>query len=69
MRPRYYEWVKKGKDRIPHFIKPEGGKLMLLAGLYDVADLEGVEILPVSVHSNDQNPPPQERRLLYIRSP
>jgi len=40
----YYEWLKKGKDRLPHFVKHkdgEQGKLMLLAGLYDCTVLEG----------------------------
>ncbi|KDQ54474.1 hypothetical protein JAAARDRAFT_38145 [Jaapia argillacea MUCL 33604] len=39
----YYEWLKKGKDRIPHFTKLKGDKLMLMAGLWDVAHLEGQE--------------------------
>jgi putative SOS response-associated peptidase YedK len=39
---RYYEWLKKGKDRLPHFTKhKDGDKLMLLAGLYDCAFLDG----------------------------
>ncbi|KAF7795134.1 hypothetical protein EIP86_006281 [Pleurotus ostreatoroseus] len=37
----YYEWLKKGKERIPHFTKREDGKLMLLAGMYDIANIEG----------------------------
>ncbi|KAI0077670.1 DUF159-domain-containing protein [Panus rudis PR-1116 ss-1] len=37
----YYEWLKKGKERLPHFTRREDGKLMLLAGLYDCATLEG----------------------------
>ncbi|KAA1475767.1 DUF159 domain-containing protein [Dentipellis sp. KUC8613] len=37
----YYEWAKKGKERLPHFIRHKDGKIMLLAGLYDVAHLEG----------------------------
>lgn len=40
----YYEWQKKGsKERVPHFIKHGNGKLMLFAGLYDCANLEGSE--------------------------
>ncbi|KAL8283133.1 hypothetical protein RQP46_005911 [Phenoliferia psychrophenolica] len=31
----FYEWLNKGKDKIPHFTKLPGGKLMVLAGLYD----------------------------------
>jgi len=37
----YYEWLKKGKDRWPHFTQRQDGKLMLLAGLYDCVTLEG----------------------------
>ncbi|EJD04916.1 DUF159-domain-containing protein [Fomitiporia mediterranea MF3/22] len=37
----YYEWQKRGKDRLPHFTRHKEGKLMLLAGLYDSVILEG----------------------------
>ncbi|EMD35095.1 hypothetical protein CERSUDRAFT_116585 [Gelatoporia subvermispora B] len=37
----YYEWLKKGKERLPHFTRHKDGRLMLLAGLYDRAFLEG----------------------------
>jgi len=37
----YYEWLKKGKERFPHFTKQQNGNLMLLAGLYDCVTLEG----------------------------
>ncbi|KZT68101.1 DUF159-domain-containing protein [Daedalea quercina L-15889] len=37
----YYEWLKKGKERLPHFTKRKDEQLMLLAGLYDRAQLEG----------------------------
>ena len=32
---RYYEWLTKGKEKLPHFTKRKDGKLLLLAGLYD----------------------------------
>ena len=38
---RYYEWMKKGKERLPHFTKRADGRLMLLAGLWDRVVLEG----------------------------
>ena len=38
----YFEWLKKGKERLPHFTKHKNGNLMLLAGLYDVVTLEGM---------------------------
>ncbi len=40
-RDRYYEWLKKGKERLPHFTKHKDGRLMLLAGLWDCVVLEG----------------------------
>lgn len=33
--------MKKGKERLPHFTKHKDGRLMLLAGLWDCAVLEG----------------------------
>lgn len=39
---RYYEWLKKGKERLPYFTRPkDNNKLMLLAGLWDCTILEG----------------------------
>ncbi|KAK0701519.1 hypothetical protein B0T21DRAFT_378819 [Apiosordaria backusii] len=35
----FYEWLQKGKEKIPHYIKRKDGKLMLLAGLWDCATL------------------------------
>lgn len=37
----YFEWQKKGKERIPHFTKHKDDRLMLLAGMYDCVTLEG----------------------------
>ncbi|KAI8972616.1 hypothetical protein BD414DRAFT_217116 [Trametes punicea] len=37
----YYEWLKKGKERLPHFTRHKDGRLMLLAGLWDCAVLKG----------------------------
>jgi len=38
---RYYEWLTKGKEKLPHFTKRKDGKLLLLAGLYDCVTLDG----------------------------
>ena len=38
----YFEWLKKGKERLPHFTKHKNGRLMLLAGLYDRAMVDGM---------------------------
>lgn len=32
---RFYEWLKKGKEKVPHFTKRKDGKLMCFAGLWD----------------------------------
>ena len=45
----YYEWLKKGKDKIPHFTKRADGKIMLLAGLWDSVQYEGI---PLPEHKN-----------------
>ncbi|KAH8993110.1 DUF159-domain-containing protein [Lactarius akahatsu] len=37
----YYEWLKKGTRRIPHFTRHKDRRLMLFAGLYDSATLDG----------------------------
>ncbi|KAF8990255.1 hypothetical protein BDQ17DRAFT_1372147 [Cyathus striatus] len=37
----YYEWLSKGRDKLPHFTKRKDGHLMILAGLYDSVVLEG----------------------------
>ncbi|KAJ7073279.1 hypothetical protein B0H15DRAFT_869398 [Mycena belliarum] len=37
----YYEWLTKGKNKLPHFVKPKDGRLMLMAGLYDCVLLHG----------------------------
>ncbi|KAN0118165.1 DUF159 domain containing protein [Russula decolorans] len=37
----YYEWLKKGSQRIPHFTRHKDQRLMLFAGLYDSVTLEG----------------------------
>ncbi|RDB23522.1 hypothetical protein Hypma_009219 [Hypsizygus marmoreus] len=37
----YYEWLTKGKEKLPHFVRHKDGRLMLLAGLYDCVTLEG----------------------------
>lgn len=38
---RYYEWLKKGAQRVPHFTRHKDRRLMLFAGLYDKVTLEG----------------------------
>jgi putative SOS response-associated peptidase YedK len=40
----FYEWLKKGKDKIPHYTKRKDGKLMCFAGLWDCVQYEGLDI-------------------------
>ena len=42
---RYYEWLKKGTHRIPHFTRHKDRRLMLFAGLYDSVTLDGEYML------------------------
>ncbi|KAL4942986.1 hypothetical protein BDV06DRAFT_211418 [Aspergillus oleicola] len=37
----YYEWEKRGKNKIPHFTKRKDGDLMYFAGLWDSVTYEG----------------------------
>lgn len=37
----FYEWLKSGRDKVPHFVKRADGKLMCLAGLWDCVKYEG----------------------------
>ncbi|PSR81833.1 hypothetical protein BD289DRAFT_438501 [Coniella lustricola] len=37
----FYEWLKHGKEKVPHFVKRKDGRLMCLAGLWDVVQYEG----------------------------
>lgn len=37
----FYEWLKKGKEKMPHFTKRKDGKLMCFAGLWDCVQYEG----------------------------
>ncbi|KAI1302052.1 hypothetical protein F5Y03DRAFT_362599 [Xylaria venustula] len=41
----FYEWLKKdgGREKMPHFVKRKDGKMMLLAGLWDVVQYENDE--------------------------
>ncbi|KAH8599381.1 hypothetical protein B0O99DRAFT_504485 [Bisporella sp. PMI_857] len=36
----FYEWLNKGKQKIPHFVKRKDGQLMCAAGLWDAVKYE-----------------------------
>ncbi|KAF9434726.1 hypothetical protein BGZ76_007541 [Entomortierella beljakovae] len=39
----FYEWRRRGKERVPFYTKRVDGKLMLMAAIYDVAHIQGSE--------------------------
>ncbi|KAK7737953.1 hypothetical protein SLS53_006331 [Cytospora paraplurivora] len=36
----FYEWLKSGKEKVPHFVKRKDGRLMCFAGLWDCVQYE-----------------------------
>lgn len=40
---RFYEWRRRGKERTPFYTKRRDGKMMLMAAIYDVAQIQGAE--------------------------
>ncbi|KAF9451316.1 DUF159-domain-containing protein [Macrolepiota fuliginosa MF-IS2] len=51
----YYEWLTKGKHKIPHYTKRKDGGLMLLAGLYDSTIIEGRTLWTFTIVTTDAN--------------
>ncbi|KAK0378938.1 tannase and feruloyl esterase [Colletotrichum limetticola] len=39
----FYEWLKNGKEKTPHFVKRKDGQLMCFAGLWDCAQYEDAQ--------------------------
>ncbi|KAL7270091.1 hypothetical protein RUND412_007205 [Rhizina undulata] len=39
----FFEWLKKGKEKIPYFIKRKDGQLLCMAGLWDCVQFKGSE--------------------------
>ncbi|KAF9477472.1 DUF159-domain-containing protein [Pholiota conissans] len=62
----YYEWLTKGKDKIPHFTKRKDNKLLLMAGLYDSVVLEGKALWTFAIVTTDSN---KEFSWLHDRQP
>lgn len=40
----FYEWLKKGKEKVPHYVKRKDGQLMCCAGLWDCVQYEGMSV-------------------------
>lgn len=38
----FYEWLKKGSSKVPHYTKRKDGQLMCFAGLWDCVRYEGM---------------------------
>ena len=47
----FYEWLKKGKDKVPHYVKRKDGQLMCMAGLWDCVQYEGMFLHHCHNHS------------------
>ncbi|KAJ3530233.1 hypothetical protein NMY22_g8664 [Coprinellus aureogranulatus] len=62
----YYEWLTKGKDKLPHFLKRKDGNLLLMAGLYDCATIDGRTIWTFTIVTTDAN---SEFSWLHDRQP
>ncbi|KAF9526058.1 hypothetical protein CPB83DRAFT_858598 [Crepidotus variabilis] len=62
----YYEWLTKGKDKLPHFTKRKDGRLLLMAGLYDSVVLEGKTLWTFTIVTTDAN---KEFSWLHDRQP
>jgi len=45
----FYEWLHKGKEKIPHFVKRKDGEMMLFAGLWDCVQYEGMHVICLGV--------------------
>ncbi|KAK2466600.1 hypothetical protein APHAL10511_000858 [Amanita phalloides] len=62
----YYEWLTKGKDKFPHFVKHKDGQMMLMAGLYDRATIDNKELWTFAIVTTDACP---EMSWLHDRQP
>ncbi|GAA5939600.1 hypothetical protein JCM3775_002064 [Rhodotorula graminis] len=64
----FYEWLNKGKDKVPHFVKRKDGKLMAFAGLWDHCDYKGAYD-PVTSYTILTVPVNKQLRFLHSRMP
>ncbi|QSZ33289.1 hypothetical protein DSL72_002877 [Monilinia vaccinii-corymbosi] len=39
----FYEWLKKGREKVPHYVHRRDGRLMCMAGLWDAVQYEGAD--------------------------
>jgi putative SOS response-associated peptidase YedK len=64
----FYEWLKKGKTKVPHYTKRKDGQLMCFAGLWDCVQYEGSteKLYTYTIITTDSNP---QLRVLHDRMP
>lgn len=64
----FYEWLKHGKERIPHYIKRKDSQLMCLAGLWDVVQYHdvGEKLYTYTIITTDSN---KQLKFLHDRMP
>ncbi|CAG8457538.1 602_t:CDS:2, partial [Acaulospora morrowiae] len=64
----FFEWLHKGKQKIPHFVKRKDGELLFFAGLYDSVRIEGQED-PLYTYTIITTTPSNFISLLHNRMP
>jgi putative SOS response-associated peptidase YedK len=62
----FYEWLKKGSQKIPHFTRRKDGQLMCLAGLWDMVQFEGECIAPPLAAHGATRWPVMDRRSCIV---
>ncbi|GAP84637.1 putative duf159 domain protein [Rosellinia necatrix] len=66
----FYEWLKKndGREKLPHYVKRKDGKLMCMAGLWDVVQYEnnGEKQYTYTIITTDSN---KQLNFLHDRMP
>ncbi|KAF4944185.1 hypothetical protein FSARC_14740, partial [Fusarium sarcochroum] len=64
----FYEWLKNGKEKLPHYVKRKDGRLMMFAGLWDCVQYEGSEekLYTYTIITTDSN---SQLKFLHNRMP
>ncbi|KAF2830380.1 DUF159-domain-containing protein [Ophiobolus disseminans] len=64
----FYEWLKKGNEKLPHFTRRKDGQLMCLAGLWDAVQFEDStkKLFTYTIITTDSN---KQLNFLHDRMP
>ncbi|PHH51648.1 Embryonic stem cell-specific 5-hydroxymethylcytosine-binding protein [Ceratocystis fimbriata CBS 114723] len=71
----FFEWLNRGTDKVPHYVKRKDGKLLCMAGLWDCTRYEAVgsplphsreELYTYTIVTTNSNP---QLRFLHDRMP